>query len=123
MNAGIAAAIVLVGVMAGGSAMATNGNDLLRSCQSAIRFSDTGVLDDGIGTGFCLGTMQAIEDLMSFISASLKPEHRVCLPKGVSNEQAARIVVKYLKENPSELNQDSSSLAVFALQDSYPCKK
>lgn len=116
-------AAALAGIMASGSAMAANGNDLLKACQNTVKFDDTGVLDDGVRTGFCLGVMDTAISLMVYLNTGFKPEYHVCLPEGITNAQAARIIVKYLKENPAKLDQGSSSLTVFALRDSYPCKK
>jgi hypothetical protein len=36
--------------------------------------------------------------------------------------QAARIVVKYMAENPDKLNLDDGVLVLIALQRAYPCK-
>jgi hypothetical protein len=45
-----------------------------------------------------------------------------CVPKeGVSNIQAARIVVKYLKENPEKQHDLGITLAIQALSKAFPC--
>ncbi|WP_448123653.1 Rap1a/Tai family immunity protein [Pseudomonas veronii] len=104
-----------------GNVLAMDGNGLLKACQSAVRFSDTRVMDDEFSSGYCFGVLQTVGEMMVVVNPILKSEKQVCAPKGMTNEQAARITVKYLKENPSKLHQDGSSLVVFALLDSYPC--
>jgi len=45
-----------------------------------------------------------------------------CIPdSGIPVIQAARIIVKYLKEHPEQLHEDGMGLTVAALKDSFPC--
>lgn len=48
---------------------------------------------------------------------------RTCFPEnGITNEQAVRIVLKYLNEHPAELHQDQTYLTFLAFRDAYRCK-
>ncbi|MNC75341.1 hypothetical protein D3C75_1268560 [compost metagenome] len=60
---------------------------------------------------------------MVILNSALQKESRTCWPKdGISNQQAVRIVVKYLNDNPAKLNKDQTFLTMMALREAYPCK-
>jgi Rap1a immunity proteins len=46
----------------------------------------------------------------------------ICLPPNVSNEQAVRVVVKFIDDRPERLNEDFRALAVEALKAAWPRK-
>ncbi|MNR35888.1 hypothetical protein D3C85_1537620 [compost metagenome] len=115
-------AVALVGTLASGSAMA-DGNKLLDYCQAAIRFNDTKQADDEVSIGYCLGLMQGVRSLIMYTNTGIPIENQTCLPlSGISNGQTARVVVKYLKENPEQLHQDEGILTLLALRHAFPCK-
>ena len=107
-------ATALAGMLANGGAMAASGNEMLSWCsglESQQRF-------ETFTTGYCIGIIQAVNDLMPFV-----PENaRACPPGEMTNGQAARITVKYLKQNPEKLHLSGTALTVMALQNAYPCK-
>jgi hypothetical protein len=45
----------------------------------------------------------------------------VCAPESASPEQAARVVVKYLDQNPARTNENFKYLAIEAMRDAWPC--
>jgi hypothetical protein len=46
-----------------------------------------------------------------------------CTPEsGITNDQAARVVVKYLREHPERLHEKESLLAMAAFAEAFPCK-
>jgi hypothetical protein len=46
-----------------------------------------------------------------------------CLPPaGISNDQAMRVVIKWLEAHPEELHESSRMLVLLALRDAFPCK-
>lgn len=48
----------------------------------------------------------------------------VCLPKsGISPEQTARILEKFLRENPNQLHQSCRILLKIVLAKAFPCQK
>ena len=78
---------------------------------------------DKFGMGFCLGLMQGIT-MSNRLQQASKPSALplFCIPEdGIENGQAARIVVKYLREHPQHLHLDDFTLAVSAFQEAYPC--
>lgn len=120
--AGIAVAVALVGALASGAAMA-DGNALLHHCQSALPDLD-GNDKNGpdYSEGYCTGVINSVMALQGLTNPSL-PKTQTCMPKpAIQVGQAARIVVKYMTENPDKLNLDDGVLVLIALQRAYPCK-
>ena len=110
----------------------TTGNDVLKNCQTAVRFADnngapTGELYD---SGWCFGWVSAALELTKAYNewsdfTKQKPTLlQFCLPdSGIPVIQAVRVVVKYLKEHPEQLHEDGMGLTVAALIDSFPCRR
>jgi hypothetical protein len=94
---------------------ALDGNLLLRGCSAAVSMSDSKNFDDNtMEAGYCLGLVQGISGLVD-------ERYETCPPSNVPNMQLARVVAKYLRENPKELHQHTSLLVVLALGDAWPC--
>jgi hypothetical protein len=107
-------------MMACTGAMAADGNDLLKWCKNAS--SDIPEIQSSFTAGFCLGTMQTVGELTPFINDSLGSAFKICPPSEITNGQGARIVVKYIQQNPEKLHFNATALAIMALQNAYPCK-
>ena len=118
MKAGIARAVALVGLLASGAAMGADGKDLIKWCQDVS--SDNADTQSSFGSGYCVGTMSTVNTLANYINNGLSSE--MCPPPEITNEQMARIVVKYLQQTPELLNLDAAVLTVSALRNAYPCK-
>lgn len=125
MKAGIAATVTLIAALGCGEAAAkTTGNELLNYCQTMIRVMDNGTttqsLEEAFNAGQCLGFVSGVRNASEL---SLVPEPiRSCTPQSATMGQLARVITKYLKDNPSELNLDQTFLAMLALKGAYPCK-
>ena len=121
-------AVALVGLMASGRAMAlglTSGTQFLAECQQAIRFVDNErkPSDNGVDTGHCLGVVKGVRATMSYFYSELPKAYKTCFPAGgISDVQGARIVVKYLRDNPEELHEEASLLTMLAFHKAFPCK-
>jgi len=73
---------------------------------------------------FCAGFMQGITNMNLLYQQVLKSDAQFCLPElGISNGQAARIVVKHLRDYPEELHRNEFVLAIWELNVAFPCKK
>lgn len=118
MKAWTATAIALATALGCGEAMAADGNDLLKWCQDVN--SDNSATKSSFGAGYCMGTMSTVYTLVDYINSSLSME--MCPPPEITNEQMARIVVKYLQESPEVLHLDAATLTFSALRTAYPCK-
>lgn len=125
MKVGMAAAIALIGMSGSGGAMAADakfdGNELLAQCQQYLKAADSESNYDRIDAGLCTGFLQGVLGAFTFLREELENDSKFCVPNGVTNVQTARIVVKYLKDNPKLLNLNRTGLVWSALKDAYPC--
>ena len=102
------------------------GNDLLNGCISIINVSE-GVRvsdDDSISAIAWAGYLSGFADSYSITSKTEgKPTTLFCYPpQGIGSVQAARIIAKYLRENPVELHQSARVCALSALSYAFPCR-
>lgn len=107
------------------------GNDLLASCQAAVRVADNngGPAAGQFDAGWCIGWVsgalaltQLHNEWTTFTQQKSTLVQFCVLDAGVSAIQAVRILVKYLKEHPEQLHEDGMGLTVAALKGSFPCK-
>ena len=74
------------------------------------------------GAGSCLGLMYGILVMKTFyVTNTQKGRILFCAPDGVISGQAARIVIKYLRDHPEELHQPDYALTIAALHAAFPC--
>ena len=64
---------------------------------------------------FCLGIIVGV----SYMGRS---DGTICVPVGVTREQAVRAVVQYIDGQPARMNENFVPLAIEALQATWPCK-
>jgi hypothetical protein len=91
-----------------------SGNFMLPHCEHYIRED----YSYDVWDGDCGGTI----DTFLFLREHLPEGFRVCQPKGVTSRQAGRVVVEYMRGNPSELHYPFRVLAMTALSRAWPCK-
>jgi hypothetical protein len=116
-------AVALIGTLASGSAMA-DGNKFLASCQDVVRHMDNENAKnlDLMGMGQCFGMLEGVRATLMVVNEALPPKARFCFPKGgINNGQAARIVTKYLRDNPAELHEPEAFLVISAYKQAFPC--
>ncbi len=100
----------------------TDGNKLLEQCLPSERFLDSQeVPDNALDAGVCAGFLQGVRNTMYVMSYNRSI--KACMPDGVSNGQALRIVTAYLKKHPESLHEHEAILTVKAFSEAYPCKK
>lgn len=120
---------VLVGTFGCGVAMAdiTDGNQLLESCRiidRAMEQNTTLSSAEFVKGGQCLGLTEGVRNTILYLNSIVPQNYKVCFPEGgIKNIQAVRIVEKYLREHPEDLNQDQTFLTMMAYKTAYPCKK
>lgn len=104
---------------------AADGNDMMAECSAAVQFADSGQATKNLMlASYCLGLMDGIMDLSLAHKWNKDSTAYICLPDdGIKNIQAARIVLKYLRDNPNKLQAPGSFLAIKALSLAYPCHK
>jgi hypothetical protein len=123
MKAWIGAVALVGGMVSGGAAMA-DGNELLKQCQSNVQYIDTnGKEGSAFSAGYCMGVIAGVTSLRGLTNPALPKKLQTCLPTPLPpNIQAARIAVKYMKENPENLNMDDGIQVMLALQRAFPCE-
>lgn len=119
MKAGIAVAVALTGALASGNTMALDGNGLLLQCQALIRSMESQG-PDTYDSGHCMGVVQAVTDMLVLYQNQLPK--KFCVPHDITYGQGVRIVVKYLQDHPSLLNNHDSVLVLSAYNDAFGCK-
>jgi len=108
----------------------TDGNEVLRKCQTAIRVVDEGRLSagDSSDASWCMGWIEGVLDMNNLtgtiadVTDSKKSALYFCASDGIKVGQAVRVVVKYLQDHPQQLDLPGTSLAVMALKIAFPCK-
>ena len=73
----------------------------------------------------CLGYLEGAHDMMAFLFSYGGRENTIyCIPKkGLSLDQLRRVVIKWIKENPSMMDATARQVIQFALMETFPCRK
>lgn len=90
-----------------------SGNFMLPHCEHFVEKKSNDVWD-----GECVGAISALVVL----GKELPDGFKNCLPKDVTRQQAARVIVKYMRSNPEKLHDSYIYLATTALSKAWPCK-
>ncbi|HBM28647.1 MAG TPA: hypothetical protein DDZ92_07155 [Halomonas sp.] len=68
-----------------------------------------------------LGYVAGIYDALELAAETEEVPHVICFPRGVTTDQAGKIVSNYIKQNPSKLHHPGSRVVALALNDAFPC--
>ena len=107
-------------------AQGQDGSFFLRACNAAEKQSDGTQLsqEESLLALYCASYVSGFLDAMSLTITTTKGNKIVCMPdRGITNDQAARILVKYLRENPETLHQSGRTSLYVALAKAFPCKQ
>ena len=85
-----------------------NGNTLYDLCTSEVYYEK----------GICGGYVMAISDILT--SSPLYGQE-ACIPTEATAGQVRDVVEQWLSQNPQERHYSSTSLAVLALTEAFPC--
>lgn len=72
----------------------------------------------------CLGYIGGFKDMLYIlnINSATSAQQIVCFPSsGVSNAQAAKILLKWAENNPEQLHKSTAVGLLLALADAFPC--
>ena len=97
----------------------------LRTCGAALKQADGKQVPDeeAVGALYCLSYLSGFADATSLGNSNTKGKPLICLPdKGVSNDQALRVFVKYLRDNPGQLHESGRTSLYIALAKTFPCR-
>jgi hypothetical protein len=112
----IVAGLVLSIVGRASATVVDKGTDAQRSCEVLVQnsFRDQG---EARSAGTCEGM---IETAMLF-SPNLPADVRACPPSQGSILQSAKILLRYLDNNPDRVNEPGITIAIEAFRDTWPC--
>jgi len=106
------------------------GNDLLVDCANLINTESLESVskEKVLGMGYCIGLIDGLVTFNYVYEAVLEREGnsnmvQMCLPQRISTRQSAKVIVKYLEDNPSRLHESGQALAAQALVIEYPCSQ
>jgi Rap1a immunity proteins len=105
-------------------AQGQDGNLFLRTCSAAIKQAEGERLsaEEGAAAIFCASYVAGYIDAISLFTTALKAQAPICLPeRGITNEQGARLLVKHLRENPSDLHKSGRITLFVVLAKAFPC--
>jgi hypothetical protein len=120
-------ALALVSFVFVGNAKAEeqDGSYFLRACSAHVKETDGTKVsqEESILAFYCISYVAGFLDAMSITVTTTKGTKVVCAPeRGIVNDQAVRIFVKYLRENPETLHQSGRTSLYIALAKAFPCK-
>ena len=96
-----------------------SGNMMLEVCEMYL--GDATAVNIARGNE-CVGYLAGITGAHRVFVDWKLMERGWCLPKDVEIKQLARVVTKYLQENPQELHLDAGGLVVTAIGIAFPCE-
>ena len=113
----IVAGLTLLVIGKASATVVDKGTDAQKSCELLVQgsFRDQG---EARSAGSCEGM---IETAMLF-SPNLPADVRACPPAQGSVLESARVLLRYLDNNPERLNQPGITIAIEAFRDAWPCR-
>jgi len=110
--------LLLLSLFTGAQALhaQTTGNKLREQCAAASRS------EMSINAGLCIGFINGFWEVAKMLPLSAKI-NLACWPDGVTPNQIAKIVVKYLDEHPERLHLPAAQLVYDATYAVFPCEE
>lgn len=118
------ASIILFVVVVSVANASPDGEQILQGCSAVIRQQQGKDIspDETIAALFCLGYVSGVTDMIGLFPPEKDGKKLLCVPpSGISNDQAIRIVVKWLSSNPESLHQTARTEIFLALVKAFPC--
>ena len=121
--------IVVCGLMGGvGNVLAYDGNELLEKCKPAIDGLKIPLLESDeeayallVEIGVCFGYVYGVNQAYEVLQHALGQEDYCPPDEALTRGQTARIIVKYLEDNPAHLHEGAVALIILAFRDAFPC--
>jgi len=120
--------LALIFVMLGFSqnaAASPDGASLLRACNASNKQEDgIEVSDEEAAYAlWCSGYVAGYLDGFQISSSTKGAGEKLCLPNaGITNDQAIRVITRWLKDHPETLHQSGRVEILRALASAFPCK-
>jgi hypothetical protein len=80
-----------------------------------------GLLGEGNANDFRRGICAGSVGTLLFLGDALPDDYRVCRPRGAVLEDAVRIVVRAIDQQPHRMHENFNWLAMEALSRAWPC--
>jgi Ssp1 endopeptidase immunity protein Rap1a len=93
----------------------------LKYCISAEKVLDGGKLESTSEMVDAVNCLKYLDGFRDGLRLYTRPQI-ICIPREVTDRQLVRVVMKYLRENPSKLHLDKVQGATDALRAAYPCR-
>ena len=100
------------------------GETLILHCNATLKLQDINnpTPEDHARSVGCLSYLEGVKQLL-YKQESFTQERNICFPEtGISNGQAARIVVNFSSEHPEKLQEHKLDLVLEAFAHAFPCK-
>jgi hypothetical protein len=109
---------LLLALLAGAQSVhaQTTGNELREQCGAAVR------RELSIGAGLCIGFINGYQQVAAMLPPSAKVK-LACWPDGVTPNQVAKVVIKYLDNHPERLHLPAVQLIYDATYEVFPCEE
>ena len=111
--------LVFAAITMAGQARATTANELTGLCLDSSNFT---------GVGICFGYINGVIDMQPIadaarasIKGSKTPDPEICVPTGVTNQQAKDVYLKYFGSHPEYRHWPAMLLVMAAMKDAFPC--
>ena len=107
-----------------------DGSHLLQMCNNVVKILSGEAIEDDVtdemmfDAGVCIGMIVGISRTLIVLRESGEDVALACLPgKPLTNEQAARMILRHLEANRSRLDQPGAELALSAFREAFPCPR
>lgn len=81
-------------------------------------------MEETFASLWCVGYVSGVLDAVRIAPQINQGRPLICPPEnGITNEQAVRVVVKYLRANPELLHETARIHVMIALGNAFPCGK
>lgn len=119
--------LATVGLTVWAASAIADGNNLLQLCRSLIpvleQQSTVGFTkDDLLKAGRCHGLIEGTIKTINLMDKVHEKQPSICIPTNVSPLQLAKIVVKFVEDNPKLLHQSETGLIATAAFENYLCE-
>jgi Rap1a immunity proteins len=112
----VVAGLALSIIGRGSATVVDKGTDAQRSCELFVQKSFHNQ-DEAQSAGACEGMIETA----ALFSPNLPADVRACPPAQGSILESAKVLLRYLDNNPDRVNEPGITIAVEAFRDAWPC--
>lgn len=98
-------------------------NPLAQKCRELINGDEHPDMSVTAAQGVCLGYIDGVLDTLVLSKGFWSASDVICVPEGVTSDQAVRVFVKYADEHPEKLHLNAPDIILDSLEKAFPCHK